>query len=174
MELTGPASLNDRKTTSTTFPHAFRTRTSAPVPNRITSSSPQHTLQHCPSTPQVPFSISFTDEQDSHITPNHQYTPQTAIVIKRIPLDFYQKEDFVTTIFPQLGLVPPYFFKYYRWTGGDVIYGVAFAYFYAAKEARAAVDKLNNYELQGGQLRVEFKRRNLVNQEQRQQPPEDK
>jgi len=91
----------------------------------------------------------------------------TAIVIKNIPFG-YPEEDFVTKLFPQLGLVPPYAFNYHRNRADRAFHGLAFANFNAPHEAQAAVDILNNYELSGRRLRVELKKRLPAEEEQRQ------
>ena len=90
----------------------------------------------------------------------------TAIVIKNIPFG-YPEEDFVNRLFPQLGLVPPYAFNYHRNRSDRAFHGLAFANFNAAHEAQAAVDALNNYELDRRRLRVELKKR-LPAEEERQ------
>jgi RNA recognition motif-containing protein len=91
----------------------------------------------------------------------------TAIVIKNIPFG-YPEEDFVTKLFPQMGLVPPYAFNYHRNKGDRSFHGLAFANFNAPHEAQAAVNKLNNYDLDRRQLRVELKKRLPAEEEQRQ------
>ena len=91
----------------------------------------------------------------------------TAIVIKNIPFS-YPEEDFTTKLFPQLGLIPPYAFNYHRNRGDGTFHGLAFANFNAPHEAQAAVDKLNNYELERRRLRVELKKRLPAEEEQRQ------
>jgi RNA recognition motif-containing protein len=88
----------------------------------------------------------------------------TAIVIKNIPFE-YPGESFVTELFPQLGLVRPYAFNYHRKQSDCVFHGLAFANFNESNDAQAAVDTLNNYELNGRKLRVELKKK---------QPPEEK
>lgn len=91
----------------------------------------------------------------------------TAIVIKNIPFA-YPEEDFLSRLFPQLGLVPPYAFNYHRNKSDRAFHGLAFANFNASHEAQAAVDILNNYELEGRRLRVELKKRLPAEEEQRQ------
>ena len=91
----------------------------------------------------------------------------TAIVIKNIPFN-YPEEDFVGKLFPQLGLVPPYAFNYHRNKSDRAFHGLAFANFNTANEAQAAVDGLNNYELDRRRLRVELKKRLPAEEEQRQ------
>jgi RNA recognition motif-containing protein len=91
----------------------------------------------------------------------------TAIVIKNIPFS-YPEEDFVSILFPQLGLVPPYAFNYHRNKSDRAFHGLAFANFNTANEAQAAVDVLNNYELDRRRLRVELKKRLPAEEEQRQ------
>jgi len=91
----------------------------------------------------------------------------TAIVIKNIPFG-YPEEDFAQRLFPQLGLVPPYAFNYHRNRSDGTFHGLAFANFNAPHEAQAAVDKLNNYELERRRLRVELKKKLPAEEEQRQ------
>jgi RNA recognition motif-containing protein len=91
----------------------------------------------------------------------------TAIVIKNIPFG-YPEEDFVNKLFPQLGLVPPYAFNYHRNKSDRAFHGLAFANFNAPHEAQAAVDTMNNYELDRRRLRVELKKRLPAEEEQRQ------
>src|SRR5579859_1337170 len=91
----------------------------------------------------------------------------TAIVIKNIPFT-YPEEDFVAKLFPQLGLVPPYAFNYHRNKSDRAFHGLAFANFNAPHEAQAAVDMLNNYELDRRRLRVELKKRLPAEEEARQ------
>lgn len=91
----------------------------------------------------------------------------TAIVLKNIPFG-YPEEAFLTTLFPQLGLVPPYAFNYHRNKNDRAFHGLAFANFNAPHEAQAAVDTLNNLELEGRRLRVELKKRLPAEEEQRQ------
>jgi hypothetical protein len=90
----------------------------------------------------------------------------TAIVIKNIPFG-YPEEDFVNKLFPQLGLTPPYALNYHR-KSDRAFHGLAFANFNASHEAQAAVDVLNNFELDRRRLRVELKKRLPAEEEQRQ------
>jgi len=73
----------------------------------------------------------------------------------------------MTTVFPQLGLVPPYAFNYHRNKTDHTFHGLAFANFNAPHEARAAVDALNNFQLDGRPLWVELKKRLPAEEEQR-------
>jgi RNA recognition motif-containing protein len=91
----------------------------------------------------------------------------TAIAIKNIPFH-YPEEDFVNKLFPQLGLVPPYAFNYHRNKSDRIFHGLAFANFNTSNATQAAVDALNNYELNGRRLRVELKKRLSAEEEQRQ------
>jgi RNA recognition motif-containing protein len=88
----------------------------------------------------------------------------TAIVIKNIPFR-YPEEDFVSKLFPKLGLVQPHAFNYHRKSGG-VFHGLAFANFNTSHDARTTVDKLNNFKLEGRPLRVELKKRLPAEEEQ--------
>ena len=90
----------------------------------------------------------------------------TAIVIKNIPYQ-YPEEDFINKLFPELRLVPPYVFNYHRNKSSPAFQGLAFANFNTSDDARAAVDKLNNFELERRRLRVELKRRLPAGEEQR-------
>lgn len=90
----------------------------------------------------------------------------TAIVFKNIPFA-YPEEDFTTKLFPQLGLVPPFAFNYHRTERGGAFHGLAFANFNAPHEAQAAVDALNNFELERRRLRVEFKKKLPAEEEER-------
>jgi RNA recognition motif-containing protein len=91
----------------------------------------------------------------------------TAIVIKNIPFA-YPEEDFLNKLFSQLGLVPPHAFNYHRNKIDRVFHGLAFANFNTSNAAQAAIDVLNNYELEGRRLRVELKKRLSAEEEQRQ------
>jgi RNA recognition motif-containing protein len=64
--------------------------------------------------------------------------------------------------------VSPYAFNYHRNKSDRAFHGLAFANFNASHEAQAAVDLLNNYELDGRRLRVELKKRLPAEEEQRQ------
>ena len=91
----------------------------------------------------------------------------TAIVIKNIPFE-YPEEDFVNKLFPKLGLVPPYAFNYHRNKSGvRAFHGFAFANFNTSHDAQTAVDKLNNFKLDGRPLRVELKKRLPAEEEER-------
>ncbi len=90
----------------------------------------------------------------------------TAIVIKNIPYQ-YPEEDFINKLFPELRLVPPYAFNYHRNKSSPAFQGLAFANFNTSDDARAAVDKLNNFELERRRLHVELKRRLPAEEEQR-------
>ena len=91
----------------------------------------------------------------------------TAIAIKNIPYS-YPEEDFVNKLFPQLGLISPYSFNYHRSKSDRGFRGLAFGNFHTANDAQNAVDKLNNYELDGRPLWVELKRRLSPEEEERQ------
>ena len=90
----------------------------------------------------------------------------TAIVIKNIPFG-YPEDDFLNKLLPELGLVLPYAFNYHRNRTDGAFRGLAFANFTHPHEAQAAVDVLNNYELEGRRLRVELKKRLSAEEEQR-------
>lgn len=67
-----------------------------------------------------------------------------------------------------MGLTPPYAFNYHRNKSDRAFHGLAFANFNAPHEAQAAVDTLNDFELEGRRLRVELKKRLPAEEEQRQ------
>src|SRR5271170_5974068 len=67
-----------------------------------------------------------------------------------------------------MGLIPPYAFNYHRNKNDKSFHGLAFANFNSSTDAQAAVDVLNNYELDRRRLRVELKKRLPVEEEQRQ------
>ncbi|EEB09202.1 RNA-binding protein Cip1 [Schizosaccharomyces japonicus yFS275] len=81
-------------------------------------------------------------------------TIPTAIVIKNIP--FSLEKDSLIECFKKLGIPKPYAFNYHYDNG--VFRGLAFANFYMPEEARAVVQALNGYEINGRRLRVEWKR----------------
>lgn len=91
----------------------------------------------------------------------------TAIVIKNIPF-LYPEASFVTILFPQLSLVPPSAFNYHRKGSNGAFHGLAFANFCAPHDAQAAVNTLNNYELDGRRLRAELKKKRPTEETQRQ------
>ena len=79
-----------------------------------------------------------------------------AIVIKNIPL-WYPEDYFRAKLFPQLGLNPPWAFNYHRRKTDGLFVGIAFANFTSSCDAQAAIDSLNNYELETRKLQVEKK-----------------
>ena len=79
-----------------------------------------------------------------------------AIAIKNIPFE-YPEGDF-TNLFRQLGLTAPYAFNYFKSQSPQRFLGVAFANFWKADDAQAAVARLNGYPLEGRVLRVELKK----------------
>ena len=80
----------------------------------------------------------------------------TAIVIRNIPF-LYPEGDFRAKLFPQLKLNPPYAFNYHIRKTDGLFLGVAFANFKSPDDAQAAMDLLNDYELETRKLRVEKK-----------------
>lgn len=80
-----------------------------------------------------------------------------AIVIKNIPFK-YPEGNFMK-LFPQMGLVSPKAFNYYRNKVDNKFHGLAFANFNSAYDALAVMNKLNGYELDGRLLQVEPKKR---------------
>ena len=157
---------------TTNFPHHLRTRGVSPyTPNRATTIGATPAIPRRPPIPEVTsvqYSRSLlTPSQDFRLTDPQSELIDTAIVIKNIPFG-YPEEDFVSKLFPQLGLAPPYAFNYHRNRSDRAFHGLAFANFNAPHEAQAAVDTLNNFELSGRRLRVELKKRLPAEEEQRQ------
>jgi RNA recognition motif-containing protein len=158
--------LDDSHEYTTNFPHHLRTRGVSPyTPNRATTIGATPTIPRRPPIPEVLFVRSLT--QDFRLSDPQGELIDTAIVIKNIPFG-YPEEEFINTLFPQLGLTPPYAFNYHRNRSDRAFHGLAFANFNAPHEAQAAVDTLNNYELSGRRLRVELKKRLPAEEEQRQ------
>jgi len=157
----GLDSLNDHhhESFTTNYPHSLRTRGTSPyATNRTTTLSSNPTLQRRPPIPEE-FRMPPPDPQGEII--------DTAIVIKNIPFS-YPEEDFLSKLFPDLGLVPPYAFNYHRNKADGAFHGLAFANFNTPRDAQNAVDVLNNYELDRRKLRVELKKRLPAEEEQRQ------
>lgn len=78
----------------------------------------------------------------------------TAIVIKNIP--FAVRKENLTELMANLGLPLPYAFNYHFDNG--VFRGLAFANFTTAEETQTVIQNLNNYNLDGRRLRVEYKK----------------
>lgn len=78
----------------------------------------------------------------------------TAIVIKNIP--FAVKKEQLVQLMTELNLPLPYAFNYHFDNG--VFRGLAFANFTTPEETATVIDILNNFELQGRKLRVEYKK----------------
>ena len=78
----------------------------------------------------------------------------TAIVIKNIP--FAVKKEQLVQLMTDLGLPLPYAFNYHFDSG--VFRGLAFANFSSPDETSLVINMMNNFELQGRKLRVEYKK----------------
>lgn len=78
----------------------------------------------------------------------------TAIVIKNIP--FAVKKEQLVQLMTEMGLPLPYAFNYHFDNG--VFRGLAFANFTTPDETALVITALNNYELLGRKLRVEYKK----------------
>lgn len=85
--------------------------------------------------------------------PDEELIP-TAIVIKNIP--FAVKKEQLVQIMTDIGLPLPYAFNYHFDNG--VFRGLAFANFTTADETALVIAALNNYEIYGRKLRVEYKK----------------
>lgn len=78
----------------------------------------------------------------------------TAIVIKNIP--FSLKKESLLEIMASLGLPAPFALNYHF--ESSVFRGLAFANFHTPEETSKVVEILNNFEVSGRKLRVEFKK----------------
>jgi RNA recognition motif-containing protein len=78
----------------------------------------------------------------------------TAIVIKNIP--FAVKKESLVGLMTEMGLPLPYAFNYHFDNG--IFRGLAFANFTTPDETHLVISALNNYELLGRKLRVEYKK----------------
>lgn len=78
----------------------------------------------------------------------------TAIVIKNIP--FNVRKEMLQGVMMELGLPQPYAFNYHFDQG--VFRGLAFANFSSADETRQVIDRMNQLEVSGRKLRVEYKK----------------
>lgn len=78
----------------------------------------------------------------------------TAIVVKNIP--FAVKKEQLIEVMTQLGLPLPYAFNYHFDNG--VFRGLAFANFSTPEETAVVISNLNNREIGGRKLRVEYKK----------------
>jgi len=78
----------------------------------------------------------------------------TAIVIKNIP--FAVKKESLVQLMTEMGLPLPYAFNYHFDNG--IFRGLAFANFTTPDETALVINALNNYELLGRKLRVEYKK----------------
>lgn len=78
----------------------------------------------------------------------------TAIVIKNIP--FNVRKEVLQQLMAELQLPQPYAFNYHFDNG--VFRGLAFANFSSAEETRQVIAVLNQYDVHGRKLRVEYKK----------------
>lgn len=85
--------------------------------------------------------------------PDEELIP-TAIVIKNIP--FAVKKEQLVQLMTDMRLPLPYAFNYHFDNG--VFRGLAFANFTTPEETHMVIDSLNQIELQGRKLRVEYKK----------------
>src|SRR5579871_1557217 len=85
--------------------------------------------------------------------PDEELIP-TAIVIKNIP--FAVKKEQLVQLMTEMHLPLPYAFNYHFDNG--IFRGLAFANFTTADETALVINALNNYELLGRKLRVEYKK----------------
>ena len=95
----------------------------------------------------------------------------TAIVIKNIP--FAVKKEQLVALMSKMKLPLPYFLNYHFENGG--FRGIAFASFAHPEETRHVISAMNDLELQGRKLRVEYQKmlsveeRNRIEREEREQ-----
>lgn len=78
----------------------------------------------------------------------------TAIVIKNIP--FNVRKEVLQAIMMEMGLPQPYAFNYHFDNG--VFRGLAFANFSSAEETRQVIERMNQFDVHGRKLRVEYKK----------------
>ncbi|KAF3766453.1 hypothetical protein M406DRAFT_227798, partial [Cryphonectria parasitica EP155] len=78
----------------------------------------------------------------------------TAIVIKNIP--FNVRKEVLQAIMMEMNLPQPYAFNYHFDNG--VFRGLAFANFSSAEETRQVIDRMNQLDVHGRKLRVEYKK----------------
>ncbi|CAN8097767.1 unnamed protein product [Discula destructiva] len=78
----------------------------------------------------------------------------TAIVIKNIP--FNVRKEVLQAVMMEMGLPQPYAFNYHFDQG--VFRGLAFANFSSADETRQVIERMNQLEVHGRKLRVEYKK----------------
>jgi RNA recognition motif-containing protein len=92
-------------------------------------------------------------ERSSTEGDNEELIP-TAIVIKNIP--FAIKREQLTDVMSEMHLPLPYAFNYHFDNG--VFRGLAFANFSSPEETALVIETMNQMELQGRKLRVEYKK----------------
>lgn len=95
----------------------------------------------------------FSEGRQSHHEKKDDLIP-TAIVIKNIP--FNVRKEVLQAIMMEMNLPQPYAFNYHFDNG--VFRGLAFANFSSADETRQVIDRMNQLDVQGRKLRVEYKK----------------
>lgn len=95
----------------------------------------------------------FSEGRQSHHDKKDDLIP-TAIVIKNIP--FNVRKEVLQAIMMEMNLPQPYAFNYHFDNG--VFRGLAFANFSSADETRQVIDRMNQLDVQGRKLRVEYKK----------------
>lgn len=95
----------------------------------------------------------FSEGRGSHHDKKDDLIP-TAIVIKNIP--FNVRKEVLQAIMMEMNLPQPYAFNYHFDNG--VFRGLAFANFSSADETRQVIDRMNQLDVQGRKLRVEYKK----------------
>ena len=116
--------------------------------------------------PQAPFGLMPMHDGGMHYQPSQSRTSPpmeqggeeatipTAIVIKNIP--FAVKKEQLQDLMQQMQLPLPYAFNYHFDNG--IFRGLAFANFTDANETRTVITAMNQMELAGRKLRVEYKK----------------
>jgi hypothetical protein len=113
--------------------------------------NPQQMNQHMSSAYNQPYSQSVQQRSGS---PKDEELIPTAIVIKNIP--FAVKKEQLIDVMCDKGLPLPYAFNYHFDAG--IFRGLAFANFTTPEETALVIHGLNNLEINGRKLRVEYKK----------------
>ncbi|KUI67165.1 RNA-binding post-transcriptional regulator cip2 [Cytospora mali] len=100
-----------------------------------------------------PHQAMFPDVRQSQHDKKDDLIP-TAIVIKNIP--FNVRKEVLQAIMMEMNLPQPYAFNYHFDNG--VFRGLAFANFSSADETRQVIERMNQLDVQGRKLRVEYKK----------------
>lgn len=95
----------------------------------------------------------FQDGRQSQHDKKDDLIP-TAIVIKNIP--FNVRKEVLQAIMIEMNLPQPYAFNYHFDNG--VFRGLAFANFSSAEETRQVIERMNQLDVHGRKLRVEYKK----------------